>query len=141
MQCRPLSADLSLKFHGDHRNRPFIEALSVVSAGVGVTTHCVARDLEHWGQHEFDAASLMRETFRMIDRVDVVVIELSEKGVGIGIEAGYASARGIPIVVLHPTGSDVSTTLRGIATAVLSYDDERPLASQGSEVRRIAANE
>jgi len=29
-----------------------------------------------------------------------MVVDLTEKGVGVGIEAGYARARGIPIVTI-----------------------------------------
>lgn len=82
---------------------------------------CVTRDLERWGEVQFDAVDLMEPTFALIEASDVAPIELSEKGVGLGIEAGYAFARGVPIVVLHETGRHVSTTMRGVAGAVLEY--------------------
>ena len=50
-------------------------------------------------------------------------MDLTEKGVGVGIEAGYAWAQGIPIVTIAKRGSDVSTTLQGISQAVLWYDE------------------
>ena len=43
---------------------------------------------------------------------------------GLGIEAGYAHARGIPVIVAHPPSSEISATLAGIATAVCADDDE-----------------
>jgi len=41
----------------------------------------------------------MRVTFAEIDRSDLAILEMSEKGVGLGIEAGYV----IAIVNTQPT--------------------------------------
>ena len=59
----------------------------------------------------------MKRAFLEIKRAAFVLIECSEKGVGIGIEAGYAYANGIPIVVIYRSGADLSNTLSGIMTA------------------------
>ena len=64
----------------------------------------------------------MARTFEEIDRCDLVIIELTEKGVGVGIEAGYAHARGKRIVTVAERGADVSTTLAGISSRVILYD-------------------
>ena len=63
----------------------------------------------------------MKETFKRIDSCDLVVIEFSEKGVGLGIEAGYAFARGIPVLTIAKEGSQVSETLEGISSKVIKY--------------------
>ena len=71
----------------------------------------------------------MNLTFEVIDNVDLVIVELSEKGVGIGIEAGYAHAKNIPIVVIAKEGSDISDTLRGIAKRIIFYTDTQELVA------------
>jgi 2'-deoxynucleoside 5'-phosphate N-hydrolase len=114
---------LALKYHPDGRNRPLIEALSACLEKHGLETFCVVRDVEHWGQVTFSPPELMRRALQAIDASDLVVVELSEKGVGVGIEAGYAFARQIPIVTLARQGAEVSDTLRGIAAHVLVYAD------------------
>ena len=63
----------------------------------------------------------MQKSFEAIDACDLVIVDLTEKGVGIGIEAGYAYARHIPIVTIAQTGSDISETLRGISDEVWFY--------------------
>jgi len=63
----------------------------------------------------------MKETFKRIGSCDLVVIEFSEKGVGLGIEAGYAFARGIQVVTIAEEGSQVSETLEGISRRVIKY--------------------
>jgi len=112
---------LSIKYHDDHRNRDLIE--NITRALQPHRVMCVARDVEEWGEKKFDSIELMHRTFAEIDSSDIVVVELSEKGVGVGIEAGYARAKGKPIVTVARRGSDVSETLKGISRDVFIYKD------------------
>jgi len=112
---------LSIKYHPDHRNRDLIEHITRVLQPHAVV--CIARDVEEWGKKKFDAAGLMQRTFEEIDSSDIVVVELSEKGVGVGIEAGYAAAKGKPVITIARRGSDISETLRGISREVFIYQD------------------
>ena len=63
----------------------------------------------------------MNMTFKEIDKADILIVEFSEKGVGLGIEAGYAFSKNKPIIVLAKEGSDVSTTIKGISKQVIFY--------------------
>lgn len=65
----------------------------------------------------------MKITFMKIDACDLVIIDLTEKGVGLGIEAGYAFAKGIPIITIAKCGSEVSETIAGISKKVIFYND------------------
>ena len=85
---------LSIKYHPHGSNRSAIERISAALLDQGFSTFCVARDLEDWGMRTFEPAELMRLTFAAIDASHLLLVELSEKGVGVGIEAGYAHARG-----------------------------------------------
>ncbi len=114
---------LAIKYHPDNKNRSLIEQISQALAQNGVETVCVVRDLEKWGQVHFSPEELMQGSFDALATCDVIVIELTEKGVGLGIEAGYAWAKGIPIITIARTGSDISTTLQGISEKLLWYDE------------------
>ncbi|EAR10197.1 hypothetical protein MED297_13277 [Reinekea sp. MED297] len=116
-------AYFGIKYHADHRNRDLIEAFSTHRNAAGFDTYCVARDLECWGEHACDAQTLMAEMFHVIAAADLVVIEFSEKGVGLGIEAGYAKSLNKPILVVAKRGMNVSNTLSGIASSIQFYDD------------------
>lgn len=120
---------LSIKYHPDMRNRALIEAISAALRVGGMDTICVVRDLEAWGTVAYTPQALMEATFAAIHQCALVLVELSEKGVGVGIEAGYAYARQKPIVVLAPTGADLSSTLAGIATLVVRYNSHDDLAA------------
>ncbi|MFP4395428.1 MAG: nucleoside 2-deoxyribosyltransferase [Anaerolineales bacterium] len=117
-----MQAYLAIKYHADNRNRPLIEAISAALAQVGFETVCIIRDVEQWGAVHLSPEALMRASFAALADSDLLVVELSEKGVGIGIEAGYAYATGIPIVTIARRGADISTTLRGISQRVGWYD-------------------
>ena len=112
---------LSIKYHEDAGNRQIVEALSSAIEQAGWKTVCIARDVERWGDVHFAPRELMGLTFKEIEASDLVAIELSEKGVGLGIEAGYAHARAKPIVTIARKGSDISTTLEGVSDDVLLY--------------------
>ncbi len=124
-----MRAYLAIKYHPDQQNRAQIEKLTTLLADQGVQTICIARDVEHWGTVELTPPKLMDISFAEIDACDIVIVELSEKGVGLGIEAGYAYAQGIPVVTIARRGADVSATLRGISTTVFQYETYEELAA------------
>jgi len=88
----------------------------------------IQRDIEQWGRYHFPPPELMERTFAAIDSSDAVLVEFSEKGVGLGIEAGYAHARGKPVYVAAREDSPVSDTLRGIASRIHHYSEVDEIA-------------
>ena len=136
-----MKAFLSIKYHADHHNRVRIEAIAAAFEARGFETTCIARDVERWGQLKFDARELMRRTFAAIDTSDLVVVDLTEKGVGVGIEAGYAHAKNIPVVTIAQTGADISDTLRGISCVVFLYDRADDLMRAIEEMTRSFSGE
>ena len=122
-------AYLGIKFYADQRNRSLIEMITDALKEAGWTTHVIVRDLEQWGAVQFEPQTLMARTFAVIEASDIAIIDLTEKGVGLGIEAGYAFAKGIPVITIAREGSDISTTLRGISQEVCLYRNEHDLVS------------
>ncbi len=132
-----MHAYLAIKFHEDFCNKQLIEEISDALREAGVSTTIMARDFEKWGSVKFEPQELMEKTFEEIDKSDLLVIEFSEKGVGLGIEAGYAYAKNIPIIVIAKNDSDISDTLKGIAKHVLFYDSPEELADKIKELNLI----
>jgi len=131
-----MRAYLVIKYHADQRNRKEIEQISTLLGAAGIETVCIARDLENWGKTRFSPKTLMKKSFSEIEACDLILVELSEKGVGIGIEAGYAYAKKIPIFTIAKTGCDISETLRGISSQVHVYDKIENLASFFAQLTR-----
>ena len=132
-----MKAYIAIKYHADHSNRERIEGISAALERQGLETVCITRDLEKWGAVQFDSGTLMQRTFDEIDTSNVVIVDLTEKGVGVGIEAGYAFAKHIPVVTIARKGSDISETLRGISQEILLYDQYDDLAYLFAETRFI----
>ena len=123
------SVYLAIKYHADNKNKALIEAITQACKKTGLDCLCIAKDVEKWGERSFTAEELMAISFEHIRESDLVLIEFSEKGVGIGIEAGYAFALNIPIYVIHPPLADISNTLKGIAANVIPYTNQADIES------------
>ena len=125
-----MKAYLAIKFYDDCGNRDLIEKISCSLYSVGFNPIVLVRDYENWGKVKFSSDELMRLTLKAIDESDILVVEFSEKGVGLGIEAGYAYAKNKPIIIIAERGSDVSKTLKGIAKEVYFYDEPEELTEK-----------
>lgn len=120
-QDMTIRAYLGAKYYEDNWNRRDIELLSDILKENGIETVYIARDVEQWGDTQLPSKELMQRTFFEIEQSDIVILEMSEKGVGLGIEAGYAFAKGKPIVVLIKEGRELGNTMQGVASMVISY--------------------
>lgn len=118
-----MKAYIGIKYHEDYSNKIVIDEISSVLEKRGYETVCIVRDIENEGQVEYNPCELMKLTFEKIDNCNLVVIDLTEKGVGLGIEAGYAYAKGIPIITIAKRGSDISETLVGISKEIIFYNN------------------
>jgi nucleoside 2-deoxyribosyltransferase len=67
---------------------------------------------------------MMETAFVEIDKSDFLIAELTTKSIGVGIEIGYANAKGKPIIYLRKKGSEYSTTASGSSTYNIEYDNE-----------------
>jgi hypothetical protein len=121
---------IGIKYKEDMSNQADIERICAFLEAAGVRTYCTVRDMEAWGRNHVPPALLMEESLKQIDRCDLVLLELSEKGVGLGIEAGYAHARKKPVIVIAKLGTDLSFTVQGIADRIIIYADDRHLQEQ-----------
>lgn len=115
-------AYIGIKYHEDNRNQPEIDQLSRQLEKAGYHTVCITRDVEKWGKIHLSPPELMRRTFTIIDQSDLIVMEMSEKGVGLGIEAGYAYAQGKNLLILLQKERELSSTMAGIASQIIRYD-------------------
>jgi len=106
-----------------------------------VEVHLIKHILENKGIKVFvfvdnyhfskDQEKLMMNTaFEKIDRSDLLIAELSKKAIGVGIELGYARAKGIPILYLRQKGGEHSTTASGSSDFHIIYENPEDLGRQ-----------
>lgn len=75
-------------------------------------------------QYSFTSAQekeMMLKAMADIDACDLFVAEVSEKAIGVGLEAGYAKAKAKTIIYLRQNNSEHSTTVSGISDYHLIY--------------------
>lgn len=66
---------------------------------------------------------MMQQAMRSIDEADLLIAEVSDKGIGIGVEVGYAKAKGKPVIYLRNQTAEHSTTVSGISDFHIFYND------------------
>lgn len=73
---------------------------------------------------------MMQQAILSIDDSDLLIAEVSDKAIGIGIEVGYAKAKGKPVIYMRNKKTEHSTTVSGISDAQVLYEDEVDLKKQ-----------
>ena len=73
---------------------------------------------------------MMQQAMSDIDNCDILIAETSDKGIGIGIEVGYAKAKGKPVVYVRQKMAEHSTTVSGISDFQIVYSDGNDLQKQ-----------
>jgi 2'-deoxynucleoside 5'-phosphate N-hydrolase len=125
---------LSIKFHEDGSNLNLINSIIKEAKDSGNEMVSIFTDYENNGEKNFEPSELMKITFNAINDCDAFVVDLSEKGVGLGIEAGYAFSKGIPIYIIAKNNSDISDTLKGISRGLFLYSSPSELKEFFSKI-------
>ena len=84
-------------------------------------------------QHKFEPEQeqeMMQAALSSLDKCDILIAETSHKGIGIGIEAGYAKAKQKPVIYLRHKESEHSTTLSGLSDYSVIYKSADDLQLQ-----------
>jgi nucleoside 2-deoxyribosyltransferase len=70
---------------------------------------------------------MMAQALADIDISDMLIAEVSDKAIGIGVEVGYAKAKKKPVVYLRNINAEHSTTISGVSDYGVFYKDENDL--------------
>ena len=79
---------------------------------------------------------MMQQAMSDIDDCDLLIAEVSDKGIGIGVEVGYAKGKGKPVIYLRHKEAEHSTTVSGISDFHIIYADNADLQVQLSNILR-----
>ncbi len=67
--------------------------------------------------------AMMKHARDQIQAADLLIAEVSEKAIGVGVEIGYAVAVGKPVLYIRKSPATYSTTVGGMATKSFVYTD------------------
>ncbi len=73
---------------------------------------------------------MMAAAMQEIDSCDFLIAETSVKGIGIGVEAGYAKAKNKPVIYVRHQEAGHSTTVAGISDYQVIYTSIADLGEQ-----------
>ena len=120
-------AFISLSLQNRPRLTHVLDVLSDVLRQHQVTPHIFV-DRYHFtaGQEK----EMMRQAFADIDASQLLIAEASHKAIGVGIEAGYAAGKSIPVIYLRNGDAEYSTTLGGLSSYEIMYRNPEDLAMQ-----------
>ena len=87
--------------------------------------------------HQFNLTQereMMEQAMADIDSCDLLIAETSDKGIGIGVEVGYAKAKSKPVIYIRQKNKEHSTTVSGISDFQIVYVDINDLKMQLAEI-------
>ena len=122
-----MRANISVSFSKRQAFNSAISAIVDVLSKFGVEP-LIFVDMYHFGFGE--EKQMMQQAMLDIDRSSLLIAETSDKGIGIGIEVGYAKAKNKPIIYLRQSSAAHSTTTAGISDYQIVYDDPAHLKKQ-----------
>jgi 2'-deoxynucleoside 5'-phosphate N-hydrolase len=115
---------ISTKFK-DANNEEHINVLEEFLDDLGYQTYTPVKKLVDFGRKDThlltDHKKFMDAIKEKVISADCVLVDWQEKGVGIGVEAGAGWILDKQIIVIHPEDIEVSMTIEGIATKIISY--------------------
>jgi len=80
---------------------------------------------------------MMQQAFAEIDKCSLLIAEVSEKAIGIGVELGYAKAKGKPVIYLRNREAEHSTTAAGASDYCILYSNPEDLKKQLNEILQV----
>ena len=95
-------------------------------------------------EYQFSAKEekeMMQKAMEDVEKSAILIAEVSEKGIGIGIEVGYAKAKNIPVIYVRNSKSEHSTTVSGIADFRVIYENEIDLEEQLDKILKNLSHE
>ena len=92
--------------------------------------------VDHYKFDLSEERQMMQQAMTEMDQCDLLLAETSDKGIGIGIEVGYAKAKGKPVIYLRQKDAAHSSTVSGISDFQIIYLDRSELQVKLAAVLR-----
>ena len=108
---------LAAKYFGKAQQSQLVDAIKETVEQMG---HEIYSFLDEG--HIVDENEMTSKMLSELDACDALLIEGSETSFGIGIEAGYARAKGKKVYVVHDDSMEESRTLKGVSDVYLKYN-------------------
>lgn len=131
-----LKAFLALKFYDGDVSKKLVDDITEALAKLNIHTFVAVRDIERYGEVKgLDMAHFMpKYAFPEMETSDIMIIEYSESGAGLGMCADHAYCNDIPLYLIAKKGSKISTTVNSVAEKVIFYDQVSDITKSFKEL-------
>lgn len=116
------------------RQKELKETIDTIKKAIEVVDYTSFVFIEQYSFDVIQEREMMQRALLDIDKSCCLLAETTDKGIGIGIEAGYAKAQGKPVVYIRKVEASHSTTMSGMSDYHVLYQDTKDLSEQLSSV-------
>jgi hypothetical protein len=118
---------ISISYRRGKEMRQELETISSVLQSHGIIPFIFIDQFKFTAVQEKE---MMQQAMLSIDECDLLIAETTDKAIGVGIEAGYAKAKGKKVIYLRKKNAEHSTTLSGISDFQIVYEGLADLKRQ-----------
>jgi nucleoside 2-deoxyribosyltransferase len=133
-----MRAYISVSYNKIHSLRNVLNCISTVAE-----THHIQPFIfcDHYTFTAAEEQLMMQQAMLDIDQCDILIAEVSDKAIGIGVEAGYAKGKNKPVIYLRQKDCEHSTTISGISNYSIIYENINDLEQQlTSGIKKILSD-
>ena len=116
-----MQAYISISFSKKKKIKKEVQAIKNALGKFGISGFVFVDEYQFSAKEEKE---MMQKAMEDVEKSAILIAEVSEKGIGIGIEVGYAKAKNIPVIYVRNSSSEHSTTVSGIADFKIIYENE-----------------
>ena len=116
-----MQAYISISFSKKNELEKEVQAIKNALGKFGISGFVFVDEYQFSAKEEKE---MMQKAMEDVEKSAILIAEVSEKGIGIGIEVGYAKAKNIPVIYVRNSSSEHSTTVSGIADFKIIYENE-----------------
>jgi nucleoside 2-deoxyribosyltransferase len=137
----PMQAYIAISYKKRKQLQPELDAIKEVLKQYSIIPFVFVDNYNFKTEQEKPALSadreMMQAAFAEIDKCDLLIAEVSDKAIGIGIEVGYAKAKNKPVIYLRHVYAEHSTTVSGSSDYTVIYADTSKLQKQLNEILKL----
>lgn len=122
-----MQAYIAISYNKRIQLQPALNAIKEVLNQYSITPFVF---VDHYNFNSTQEKEMMQAAFAEIEKCDLLIAEVSDKAIGIGIEVGYAKAKNKPVIYLRHVAAEHSTTASGTSDYIVIYSDDADLKKQ-----------
>lgn len=129
-----MQAYIAISYNKKNHLQPELDAIKEILKQHSITYLVF---VDNYNFNSSQEKEMMQSAFSAIDKCGVLIAEVSDKAIGIGIEVGYAKAKNKPVIYLRHIDAEHSTTVSGTSDHAVIYSNTGDLQKQLNEILKL----